>query len=128
MNELDRKRKAILEMFQGWPGLQMSEAKMRMTVTAFLSDTASYSASVLERACIEVRKGGGYAPESGRVCKQCARIAAEDFRARRRMTPRLPLGPRGLSAVPESERAAVKARIEQSLRDFHASVAEFSEK
>lgn len=78
----------------------------------------------VETACQELaRVDSPFIPAAGQIYAAAQRAAARRVAKERAATPRLPRPPRGIDAVPEREREAMRLRLGELVKRFKSEVA-----
>lgn len=123
---MDAKAQAILKIFLRYPslmGLPLSE-KQGMTA-AYLDDCLDLTADEIAAGYERFRRAGSPFPPSGPELRKCALDARADRIAKQRAAaPRLQAPPRGIDAVPEADRAAMRARFAELLSSLRTGTAQ----
>lgn len=114
-----------MKMLAGFPSfLRLDEAMAKLVVGSYLDVLERYDAGVIADACQRcIASASAWQPSAAEVRKACEDILAHRAAASRAATPRIAPPPRGIHAVPASERAAHKARIKEMLASWRAPEA-----
>jgi hypothetical protein len=93
-------------------------------IESFVETLEAFSPEEISNACkVLGRRDNPFPPSAGEIYCECIRVRGIAIEEARRKVPKLERKPRGIDAVPESERAAMREKVAKLLAEFKSEVA-----
>ena len=111
-------------MFLAFPSSRRQGDEAEVMIELYLDAVRSYETCDVADGCRAARNlDSAFPPSAGQLRKIVGDVAANRIARERALQPKLPSPARGIDAVPEADRPAMKARIQEILASWRAPEA-----
>lgn len=111
-------------MFLAFPSARRPDDEAAAMIEIYLDAIRGYETIDVAEGCRKARNNSGaFPPSAGELRKIVGGVAADRCARERASQPKLAAPARGIDAVPESDRPAMKARIQEMLASWRAPEA-----